>query len=384
MKVGLVLDDTLDSTDGVQQYMLTVGSWLQKQNVEVHYIVGKTKRQDIENIHSFSKKIPVRFNRNKLTIPLSSSPKKIRALLSKKDFDILHIQMPHSPMLAARVVDMAPKRPGIIGTFHIAPFSKFEQKATRLLGYLLKPNLKRFDKIISVSPAAQKFAKKTFKIDSSVIPNAVNTKQYRPDKGTLKLSERNDFVFVGRLVSRKGCMHLLKAFRLFIKNNPVNDSVKLHICGDGSERKKLERFVNANNLKSHITFHGIVSEKQKVDFLQSARLAIYPSMSGESFGIVLIEAMAAGSGVVLGGDNEGYLSVLGQNSLTAFKPADHSALAKKMEFFMNDTNLNAEHEKQQELVAKFDIENVGPKILNEYESVIAKRQQLAHNNGKGL
>ena len=70
LRIGLVLDDTLDTTDGVQQYVLTLGKWLSQHGHEVHYLVGESRRDDIANIHSMARNIKVRFNRNRLSIPL--------------------------------------------------------------------------------------------------------------------------------------------------------------------------------------------------------------------------------------------------------------------------------------------------------------------------
>jgi phosphatidylinositol alpha-mannosyltransferase len=81
LKVGLVLDDSLDSTDGVQQYVLTVGAWLTSQGHEVHYLVGKTTRTDLPNIHSLSRNIRVRYNGNRLSIPLPASKRRLRQVL---------------------------------------------------------------------------------------------------------------------------------------------------------------------------------------------------------------------------------------------------------------------------------------------------------------
>ncbi len=94
LKIGFVLDDSLDSTDGVQQYMLTMGRWLQKKGHEVHYLVGHTRRPDIANIHSLSRNITVRFNQNRMSIPLGASRRHIKQVLMREQFDVLHVQMP--------------------------------------------------------------------------------------------------------------------------------------------------------------------------------------------------------------------------------------------------------------------------------------------------
>ena len=67
MKIGFVLDDSLDKSDGVQQYVLTLGHWLHSQGHEVHYLVGQTERTDIQNVHSLSKNVRAKFNQNRMS-----------------------------------------------------------------------------------------------------------------------------------------------------------------------------------------------------------------------------------------------------------------------------------------------------------------------------
>ena len=108
MKIGLVLDDTLDTPDGVQQYVLQVGAWLTDQGHEVHYLVGQTARTDIPNLHSLSRNLKVRFNGNRMSMPLPASRRKLRAFLQEMQFDVLHVQVPYSPFMAGRLLSVAP------------------------------------------------------------------------------------------------------------------------------------------------------------------------------------------------------------------------------------------------------------------------------------
>src|SRR3990167_6303303 len=91
LKIGLVVDDTLDKPDGVQQYVLLVGAWLSAQGHEVHYLVGQSSRTDLPNVHSLAKNVPVTFNKNKLTVPLPANKRRIQQLLEQEKFYILHV-----------------------------------------------------------------------------------------------------------------------------------------------------------------------------------------------------------------------------------------------------------------------------------------------------
>ena len=90
LKIGFLLDTSLDPNDGVQQYVLALGEWLTKEGHDVSYIVGETKTRKINNLYSLAKNITVSFNGNKTTIPLPTSKKKIRKFLNIHDFDVIH------------------------------------------------------------------------------------------------------------------------------------------------------------------------------------------------------------------------------------------------------------------------------------------------------
>lgn len=376
MKIGFVVDDTLDKPDGVQQYVLTLSAWLKNEGHEVHYLVGESKRTDLQNVHSLSKNVNVRFNKNRLSIPLPNSASRLRELIDKEKFDVLHVQMPHNPLLAAKIVRYAHPSSAIVGTFHIAPFSSLETAATRILGRVLKKNLSLFDQIISVSTAAQDFAQKTFKVDSRVLPNVIDVQQF---KSNAQKNSKPTITFLGRLVERKGCEHIIRALAIMEKRHP-QISYTFRICSDGPDRKKLLELVRSLGLSCEFDFTGYVTEDEKKDYLAQSDIAVFPSTGGESFGIVLIEAMAAGSGVVIGGRNPGYESVLGEIPESLVDPRDHAAFADKLAQILLDTSLSKDlHAKQQHLVKQYDVHYVGPKIVQVYEEAIAKSTRRKHN-----
>src|SRR6188474_3063449 len=119
MKIGIVGDDTLDKPDGVEQYIQTIGRWFAQEGHEVHFLVGETTRTDFPNIHSLSRNVKVRFNGNRLSIPLPANRARIRRLLAKEKFDVLYVQMPYSPFLAGRIVKAAGPKTAVVGAFHI-------------------------------------------------------------------------------------------------------------------------------------------------------------------------------------------------------------------------------------------------------------------------
>ncbi len=382
MKIAFVLDDSLDKSDGVQQYILTLGNWYRVQGHEVHYIVGESERTDIPNIHSVSKNIRAKFNQNRMSTPLPTKRARIQKLFDEHEFDVLHVQLPYSPFLAARVIQYARPATAVVGTFHIIPFSTIESLATRTLALVLRRSVKRFDSIYSVSIPAQSFARKAFKVDSYVLPNAVNVQHFRAAKPFAKYNDDTvTIVFLGRLVERKGCMYLLQALELLHQKHKLV-RVRVLICGKGPLLSKLEAFVKLKRLGNIVQFMGYVDESQKAKYLASADIAVFPSTGGESFGIVLIEAMAAGSRVVMGGNNAGYKSVLGEKTEQLVDPLNSIEFAKRLGHFISSQRArNAAYKWQQEHVRKYDVKIVGGHLLGTYETVIAKRRNTTHNNG---
>mgnify|MGYP000624982490 CR=1 FL=1 len=286
MKIGFVLDDSLDKTDGVQQYILTLGKWLKRQGHEVHYLVGHTERKDVANVHSLSRNLQVHFNQNRMSTPLPASRSDIKALLQKEKFDVLHVQLPYSPFLAGRIIKLADPGIAIIGTFHIIPFSRLEAAATKLLSLWLWRNKKKFDRIVSVSKPAAEFARKSFGIKTSVLPNVVDISHYSSAKPYKKYEDGIvNLLFIGRLVERKGCMHLLKALQELHAGRSL-DGVRVLIAGKGPLQPELEKYVRENHLSRNVKFLGYVSEEDKARYLRTAHIAVFPSTGGESFGIV--------------------------------------------------------------------------------------------------
>ena len=418
LRIGFVLDDTLDTPDGVQQYVLTLGKWLSSQGHDVHYLVGESSRKDIDNVHSMARNVRVRFNKNRLSIPLPTRKSQIVQKLAQLDLDVLHVQMPYSPMFAGRVISCAlelgsrkiPVTPGtpqpsndyfstvgvasatpppdiiapesvvgapvgnevsrntskrtkIIGTFHIVPASWLHSAGARSLELVNRRTLKHFDKIISVSPAASQFANTVFGIKSVIIPNVVDEKAMRHAPILNKVPH---IVFLGRLVERKGCQYLLKALKVL--QEKYSGEYRVTIAGKGPLADKLIKWATKNNLKN-TTFTGYLAEPDKPKLLASADIAVFPSTGGESFGIVLIEAMAAGARVVLGGDNVGYRSVLGDYPDLLVDPHDSLAFADKLQYFLQNSAASAAASAwAKKAIKQYEVAVVGTKILEIYRA----------------
>lgn len=374
LKIAFVLDDTLDSTDGVQQYVLTMGKWLSGQGHEVHYLAGQTDRTDLKHVHSLSRNLPVRFNGNRLSVPLPANWHAISRLLQREQFDILHVQMPYSPLLAQRVIRLVPPQTGVVGTFHVIPHSGFVYRANRWLGIWTRSSLKRFDKIVSVSRPAADFARAAYGISSEVLPNTVETGRFATAE-PMPVRNRPLLLFLGRLVPRKGCMLLLQSLH-WIKCQDPAWNFELVIAGRGPLERQLRDYVRLHDLDANVRFAGYVNEADKASYLKSADVAVFPSLGGESFGIVLLEAMAGGHAIVLAADNAGYAAVMEPYPDLLFPVSDPIGLAHKLRTFVDSADERRRALAwQQSYIRQFDVSAVGQRLMGIYEQACLRARQ---------
>lgn len=376
-KIGLVLDTSLDQPDGVQQYVLAIGEWLRSQKHDVHYLVGESHRSDVQNVHSLAKNINVRFNGNRTTVPLPTSRKALRKFLEEQQFDVLHVQMPHSPFMAQRLILAASEdRTAIVGTFHIAPYSRMVSIGNTLLGLWLRPSLRRFDKVVSVSQAGADFAADTFGIETDVLPNVIDYNRFKNAQPLEKFrNNKVKILFLGRLVPRKGCEVLMQAIARLAKQAHVPD-FEVIVCGKGPLASKIESFIRKNKLQDIVHIEGFVSEDDKPRYYASADISVFPSSGGESFGIVLLEAMASGKAAVLAGDNPGYRTVMTPRPEQLFDPHNAAALTDLLGQYVRHIKIR---ERAQTwgaaYTADFDTKVVGKKLEGIYEEALHKRRE---------
>jgi phosphatidylinositol alpha-mannosyltransferase len=352
MKIGIVGDDTLDKTDGVEQYILTVGRWLSEQGHEVHYLVGETRRTDLPHLHSLTRNVKVRFNGNRLSIPLPANKRRLKILLQKENFDVLYVQMPYSPFLAGRIVKAAGTNTAVVGIFHILPHTWLTSVGTRLLRLWLSRSIKRFDSFLSVSTAAQAFSKTFPEYDDKLV-----------------------VLFHGRLVERKGCGYFLQAVAKLYHEERWPEGAIVLISGAGPLAETLQEYVTREQLNEVVTFLGYTTEDDKPRYMASADVTVYPSTGGESFGIVLIESMAASRGAVLAGNNAGYASVMHPRPGSLFNPKDIPAFAEILFTHLSGKKLrSAAHDWQQTYVKQYDVSVVGKQLVAVFKEALRKRR----------
>jgi phosphatidylinositol alpha-mannosyltransferase len=260
--------------------------------------------------------------------------RKVRTILEREHFDIVHVHEPLLPMLP--LVVLAQSQAPTLGTFHAY------WKHCRLYAIgrpVLQPLFSRLDGRIAVSEAAHGYVSRYFPADYTVIPNGVDTATFRPELEALPACQGIGpiILFVGRLEKRKGFIHLLRAFAQVQRARP---EVRLLVAGGYGQRKQRHYEALAQRLGlSKVVFVGQLSRPDLARCYASSTVFCAPSVDGESFGIVLLEAMACGRPVICS-DIAGYREVV-REDVEGFRvaPGNEPALAESLLRVLGDDSL---------------------------------------------
>jgi phosphatidylinositol alpha-mannosyltransferase len=254
-----------------------------------------------------------------------------RELLAEHRFDILHFHEPLVPFLSPTVLDQS--NTINVATFHaFGGFSPSYWVGRRFAGGLLE----KLDGRIAVSGAARHFISRYFPGDYRIIPNGVDLDRFGDAE---PLEEWRDgtinILFVGRFEERKGLIHLLKAYHRLRKRHV---DARLLVIGSGPKAREYRRFVGLRQIRD-VEFLGRLTDADKARFFASADIFCSPATGQESFGVVLLEAMAAGVPIVAS-DIHGYKNVVqrGVQGLLV-EPKNHRALAAALYRLANDPEL---------------------------------------------
>lgn len=371
MKIGLVMDTTLDSDAGVQQYFKGLARFFLSKGHDVKFLVPSSANtgEFKGKIFSFGYKInPIG---NVTGVPISfciGERRKIRKVLEQEEFDILHISAPFSPFLGAKIVHGAQCPVVLVYLIHTKNW--LYRLGAIFLRKILFKAYKKIDAHIAISEIAKKEAEQVIPAKFKLIPNGVDLSIFSSSVRPLKRfsASKLNVLFIGRLEERKGADFLIKAFKV-VKEELKN--VRLIIAGDGPKRRALEALVTRLNLKD-VFFEGYVEEEVKPRYYASADLCVFPAIYGESFGVVLIEAMASGK-VPVAFSNEGYSFVLRNLPELLVENKNVKKLAVKIVKFLQDGALRREYEKKcLREKEQFGWEKVGSQILMIYKKLLKR------------
>jgi phosphatidylinositol alpha-mannosyltransferase len=257
-----------------------------------------------------------------------------RELLDAERFDILHFHEPLVPFLSPTLLDAS--RTVNVATFHaFGGFSPSYWVGRRFAGRLAE----RLHGRIAVSGAARHFISRYFPGDYEIIPNGVDLDLYADAEPFDELRDGTlNILFVGRFEERKGLGHLLRAYHRLRKRRV---DARLLVVGTGPKAREYRRFVGLRGIRD-VEFLGRVSDHDKARYFASADIFCAPATGQESFGIVLLEAMAAGVPIVAS-DIHGYKQVVQRNVQGLLvEPKNQRALAAALYALARDPDLRHE------------------------------------------
>ena len=368
MKIGLVTPYVYPLPGGVNEHVRFLYENLRLHGHDVRILTSShgLQRSSEGDVIRIGKGFSVPSNGSVGTITLSPRyVSQVQKVLDREKFDLLHFHEPFVPFLSLIVLRQSTSVN--IATFHAyAGFSPAMELGKRTL----TPYAARLHGRIAVSAAARHFADRFFPGDFKVIPNGVNVGRYqravpiaRWQDGTLNI------LFVGRLEDRKGLPHLLKAFRLVRKSG---FECRLLVVGSGPQEREARRYVMTRGLQN-VEFLGRVSDAEKAQLFKTADVFVSPATGRESFGIVLLEAMAAGTPIVCS-DIHGYKGVVqrGRQAILV-PPRDSKALAAGIsELLANPTLRDRMGAEGLERAAQFSWEHVTARVEAYYGFVIRR------------
>ncbi len=305
----------------------------------------------------------------RVTISLNLSSR-IKAVLDQENFDIIHLHEPLMPMLCTTVLRLS--HTANVGTFHASDGRPGYNFARPLGKLILKRWFRKLDGKIAVSKPAMEFAHKHFPGYYNIIPNGVDLAHFSPDISPIDefCDGKVNILFVGRLEKRKGLNYLLKAYK-WVKQEVPNS--RLIALGPGTRlRSKYEKQVRRSGLKD-VVFTGYVAYDELPRYYKTADIFCAPATGGESFGIVLLEAMAMAKPIVAS-NIEGYAGVVTHEvDGLLVPPRDEKALAQALISLITGKSLRREMGDRGRLKAlDYSWEHIAQRVLDYYIRVLSE------------
>lgn len=364
MKIGLVCPYNMNKGGGVKECVQALYEGLTDLGHEVRIITPRPRgeKRSFKNTIYLGTSTDFRSPMHTTSqVSISGDGSEIEAILEREQFDVLHFHEPWIPILSRQILSRS--KCANVATFHAKlPETLMSRTVAKVVTPYTKSVLKYLHSFTAVSEAAMEYLRTMTDEPVSIIPNGIDLKHFhaprhRPER------KKKTILYIGRLEKRKGVAYLLKAFSALVQKNP---DVKLIIAGDGVDRQKLETLATELGIDDKVEFLGYITETKKKQLLRSADLFCSPAIYGESFGIVLLEAMASGL-VTVAGNNPGYASVLqGLGALSLVNPKETADFAHRLGLLLNEYDLrNLWRSWAHASVPQYDY----PIVVKQYEAV---------------
>jgi phosphatidylinositol alpha-mannosyltransferase len=368
MKIGLVSPYVYPLPGGVTQHVRYLYENLRLRGHDVRILTSShgLQRASEGDVIRLGKGFSMPANGSVGTVTVSLRyVSQVRELLDRERFDVLHFHEPFVPFLS--LVLLRESQSVNVATFHAyggwSPAYEFGSRA--LGGYA-----ERLHGRIAVSAAARHFIDRYFPGDYKVIPNGVDVDRFRRAVPVARWQDgTRNILFVGRFEPRKGLLDLLRAYRILRK---TGCECRLLLVGGGPQEREARRYVATRRLRG-VEFLGRVSDDEKAQLFRTADVYVSPATGRESFGIVLLEAMAAGVPIVAS-DIHGYKGVVrrGREGLLV-PPRSPKAIALSVAQLLRDPDLaRAMSESGRGRAEEFSWPRVTAKVDDYYGFVIRR------------
>ncbi len=370
MNIALVSPYDYAYPGGVNTHISNLALHLAKMGHQVKILApcsNKKRLSNTQDLIPLGKTIPYPSNGSMARITLSWwLVPKVKSILDEERFDIIHFHEPLFPSLPWMVLPQS-------HSINVATFHAYYERS---IGYWFwKPLCKWFynklDGKIAVSEPAMRFVSKYFPDDYRVIPHGVDLERFSAEIPPIEdlCDGKLNILFVSRLEERKGIGYLLKAFRMVKEEIPQS---RLIVVGPGNDWQYKD-WVNAVELKD-VVFVGYASYGDLPRYYRTADIFCIPAVGQESFGIVLLEAMAANKPIVAS-NIAGYADVVthGVEGLLV-PPKDEQALAQALLSLLNDQALRQQMGSQGRSKAELHSwESITQKTMDYYQELLGAR-----------
>ena len=379
MKVGIVCPYDWNVPSGVAIHVHDLAQALIDLGLEVEVLAPGEDDPDEpypDYVTVVGRTIPVPYNGSVARVlfgPRSAS--RVRRWIREGDFDVLHVHSPVTPSVGMMACWSAIGP--IVATFHAAIDGR--SRAMSSAAWMLQATLEKVRARIAVSEEARRTVVEHLGGDAVLVPNGVDVGRFADAKVTPDWSGPGTIAFLGRVdEARKGLEVLLAAFPGIVAAMP---EARLLVAGPG-ETDALDEL--PSDLASRVTLLGRISEADKASLFASVEVYIAPHIGGESFGIVLLEAMSAGAPVIAS-DLAAFSDVLdGGRCGVLFRTGDPQALADAAIALLGDADRRAELATiGRERAAEYDWSRVARQVVAVYETVTAGGEKVREDDRQG-
>jgi len=379
MRIGMVCPYSFDVPGGVQSHVLQLAEVMDGRGHEVSVLAPSSPHVELPDyVVSGGKAVPIPYNGSVARLRFGpATHRMVKRWLAEGDFDVLHLHEPNAPSLSMLALNIA--EGPIVATFHT---STTKSLTLTVFEPFLRPMHEKIVGRIAVSDLARRWQMEALGSDAVEIPNGVDVASFahaplldgypRPGKSVL---------FLGRFDEpRKGMAVLLGALPTLVKAFP---DIEILIVGRGDDDELRER---AGELAGHLRFLGQVDDAEKASAMRSSDVYCAPHLGGESFGIVLVEAMAAGTAVVAS-DLDAFRRVLVDGRAGWLVPVDDAAglAAGLVEVLENDVLRERYVDAAADAVRRYDWSVVARQVMRVYETVAGSgtKVRVAGTAGRG-